>query len=348
MTFLQFKNQINPPSDTTYENCIKSYVTEVRTLKEENSSLQRRVDVLEKVNQSLNYQNQILESTYANQNANSDICEALSKKFQSKDEKIALLKAKNKELKNQNRIINSKLSNSRANEQASLDKVRELENKLNQMEEINEAMKIRIDNYEESLQLRTTSVLEDEISKLKKVNSQLSKKLKKFESNFSHSSMHQQNFTPMNQRKAKSPMTVKPHRVKSPSHIQKSVKRKSSPNSYIYQPKQNDSFLNDINSDSASDYNTKSDSDFEINDNYNNSYIDRASPSNTKSKKTTKLYQKSPPSNLNHPLQDTPESELSQIADVLKQYYSGYSPSLKISDQFKDFIDQISAITFKD
>ena len=354
MTFLQFTNQINPPSDTTYENCLKSYVYEVQTLKEENSKLKRqfdetvpplqnRIDALEKLNQSLNYQNQVLESAYANRN-NSDICESLSKKFQSKDEKIAILKAKNKELKNQNRIINSKLLNYRANEQVSIEKIRELENKLNQMEEINAAMQIRIANYEESFQLRTTSILEEEISKLKKVNSQLSKKLKKFQANFSQPSIHQQDFSAINQRKTQSP-TVKSHRTKSPLQNYKSTKRKSSPNSYIYKPKKNDSFLNNLNSnsDSGSNYNTKSDSDFDIIDtNANQSYQDNIISNSNKSKKTTKSTQR------NAPLNITPESELSKIADLLRQNYSCFSPTRKISDQFKDFIDQISAIASKD
>lgn len=363
MTYLQFSNQINPPSDTTYENCLKSYVYEVQTLKEENSklkkqfdetvpSLQNRIDALEKLNQSLNYQNQVLESAYAKNNSNSDICEALSKKFQSKDEKIAILKAKNKELKNQNRNINSKLLSSRANEKASLDRVKELENKLSQMEEINEAMKIRLANYEESFQLKTTSVLEDEITKLKKINSQLSKKLKKFQANFSQPSIHQQDFTSINQRKTKSPTSVKSHRTKSPSQNQKSVKRRGSPNSLIYKKKQNEMFFNDLNSysDSGSDYNTKSDSDFEINNDFNDnrSYHSNIISYNDIAQKTKKVTQKYVPSSPNRPKQETSESELAKIAELLKQNYSGFSPTMKISDQFKDFIDQISAIASKD
>ncbi|KAK8866445.1 hypothetical protein M9Y10_009408 [Tritrichomonas musculus] len=351
MSFLHYKNQINPPSDTAYENCLGIYVSEVQALKEENIKLkkqfdeivpplQKRIDALEKLNQSLNYQIQILETgdDYTN-NANSDICDALSRKFQSKDEEIDILKAKNKELKKQNRIISSKLSKYRSNEQANVEKTRELENKINYLEEINEAMKIRIANYEESLQLKTTSLLEDEIAKLKKINSQLSKKLKKFQTNFSQPAIHQQNI----QRKAKLPTTAdNSPRGNSPSQNKNSSKKKSYQSSHIYN-NQNDSFFNDIyfSSDSGSSYNTHSDSDFNISNdaNVNNSYT----------KKTRKV----PKSSLHNtstsrPIRESPESELSKIANMLQQNYSNFSPSQKISDQFREFIDQISAIASKE
>ncbi|OHT08079.1 hypothetical protein TRFO_23522 [Tritrichomonas foetus] len=211
------------PSDSAYENCLQSYLKEVKALKNENSQLRdqltmnsvqhihsispiktpkskysnrhhhshqsistnEKISSIERMNQSLSTQLKKIDyfdyDEYEShpKRATSDICDTLSKKFQSKSEQIKSLQAQLSASKKENRELRSKLTASQNNEQILKIKIQEMNSKCEALTEINDALKIQLSNYEESLPVyKTVSILEDEITKLKNSNSKLSKKVK--------------------------------------------------------------------------------------------------------------------------------------------------------------------------